>query len=114
MLDRLKLDTIATAIVFSGAAALAIIGNTFINVNTFSLHGMYRMRLTRAYLGASNFVRHADAFTNFDPADNLYEASMPCTPDAPLHVINTALNVVATKNLAWQQRKAGSRLPLVP
>ena len=33
---------------------------------------------------------------------------MPCAPDAPLHVINTALNVVATKNLAWQQRKAES------
>ena len=84
VLDRLKLDTIATAIVFLSAAALAVLGNMFINVNTFSLHGMYRMRLTRAYLGASNFVRHADAFTNFDPADNLYEASMPCAPDAPL------------------------------
>ena len=108
VLDRLKLDAIATSLVFLGAAVLAIIGNLFINVNTFSLHGMYRMRLTRAYLGASNFVRHADAFTNFDPADNLYESSMPCTPDAPLHVINTALNVVATKNLAWQQRKAES------
>jgi hypothetical protein len=108
VLDRLKLDAIATTIVFLGAALLAIVGNMFINVNTFSLHGMYRMRLTRAYLGASNFVRHADAFTNFDPADNLYEASMPCAPDAPLHVINTALNLVATKNLAWQQRKAES------
>jgi hypothetical protein len=27
---------------------------------------------------------------------------------APLHVANTALNLVATSNLAWQQRKAES------
>jgi hypothetical protein len=108
VLDRLKLDAVATAIVFLGAAALAIMGNLFVNVNTFSLHGMYRMRLTRAYLGASNFARHPDAFTNFDAADNLYENSMPCSADAPLHVINTALNMVATENLAWQQRKAES------
>jgi hypothetical protein len=108
VLDRLKIDASATSLIFLGAAALAILGNRFINVNTFSLHGMYRMRLTRAYLGASNFARHPDAFTNFDPADNLYQSSMPCSADAPLHVINTALNVVATRNLAWQQRKAES------
>ena len=108
VLDRLKMDAIATSIVFLGAAALAILGNLFVNVNTFSLHGMYRMRLTRAYLGASNFARHPDAFTNFDPADNIYENTMPCSAEAPLHVINTALNMVATQNLAWQQRKAES------
>lgn len=108
VLDGLSLDAIATSIIFLGAVVLAVLGNLFVNVNTFSLHGMYRMRLTRAYLGASNFARHPDAFTNFDPADNLYENSMPCSADAPLHVINTALNVVATRNLAWQQRKAES------
>jgi hypothetical protein len=108
VLDRLKIDALATVIVFVGAAALAILGNLFINVNTFSLHGMYRMRLMRAYLGASNFARHPDTFTNFDPADNLYESELPHQPGAPLHLINTALNVVATKNLAWQQRKAES------
>ena len=108
VLYSLTVSAIATSIVFLGAAALAVMGNLFVNVNTFSLHGMYRMRLTRAYLGASNFARHPDAFTNFDPADNLYQNSMPCSADAPLHVINTALNMVATQNLAWQQRKAES------
>ena len=56
-------------------------------------------------LGASNFARHPDAFTNFDSTDNMYEVDMPYK-DAPLHVINTALNLVATRNMAWQQRKA--------
>ena len=100
-----------------GAAVLAVLANWFINVNTFSLHGMYRMRLTRAFLGASNFARHPDAFTNFDHNDDVREAQMPCAPRddhtdksdaAPIHIINTALNLVATRNLAWQQRKAES------
>jgi hypothetical protein len=86
---------------------IALLANGFINVNTFSLHGMYRMRLTRAYLGASNFARHPDNFTNFDPHDNPYEAYV-VRHDAPLHIINTTLNLVATTNLAWQQRKGES------
>lgn len=95
-----------TLLVFVTAATLALLANQFIVVNTFSLHGMYRMRLTRAYLGASNFARRPNPFTNFDSDDNLYEADVPHGGDAPLHVVNTALNLVATDNLAWQQRKA--------
>jgi hypothetical protein len=104
-LGRLKLDSLAVFVVFAAVCLLALFANMFININTFSLHGMYRMRLTRSYLGASNFARHPDSFTNFDSTDNMYEADMP-RHDAPLHVINTALNLVATKNMAWQQRKA--------
>jgi hypothetical protein len=103
--DQLKLDVLATSVVFAGAAILALFANIFININTFSLHGMYRMRLTRAYLGASNFARHADTFTNFDSNDNLHITDLP-SKDVPLHIVNTALNLVATRNMAWQQRKA--------
>ena len=102
---RLKLDSLATFIVFAAVCLVALFANKFVNINTFSLHGMYRMRLTRAYLGASNFARHPNAFTNFDSSDNLHEADMLCK-GAPLHIINTALNLVATRNMAWQQRKA--------
>ncbi len=109
----LRVEFVSALIVFTGAALLAVIGNLFINVNTFSLHGMYRMRLTRAYLGASNFARHPDTFTNFDADDNLYESEVPCHRSKkhhapPLHVISAALNIVGTQNLAWQQRKAES------
>ena len=116
-LQQLKIDVLASLIIFGVAAVVALLGNWCINVNTFSLHGMYRMRLTRAFLGASNFARHPDAFTNFDENDDVLEAQMPCAPrgddgdmpgGAPIHVINAALNVVATRNLAWQQRKAES------
>jgi len=100
-------EFVATLYIALIAIAVALLANGFVNVNTFSLHGMYRMRLTRAYLGASNFARHPDNFTNFDPHDNPYEANL-VRHDAPLHIINTTLNLVATTNLAWQQRKGES------
>jgi len=41
------------------------------NFNRFSLHAIYRDRLIRAFLGASNLERKADGFTGLDPEDNL-------------------------------------------
>ncbi|HEY2170763.1 MAG TPA: hypothetical protein VGJ30_14135, partial [Candidatus Angelobacter sp.] len=127
---------------FAGVVLLAVVMNLFVNVNTFSLHGMYRSRLVRSYLGASNNKRRPNPFTNFDPNDNfaltkalekdLYKAKKTTADapkadvavtniknaevapantnktDGPMQIINIALNVVATKNLAWQQRKAES------
>ncbi|HEV7902201.1 MAG TPA: patatin-like phospholipase family protein [Pyrinomonadaceae bacterium] len=57
--------------------ALAIFGialSRVINLNIFSLHGGYRNRLIRAFLGASrpNHARKPNPFTGFDPADNLH------------------------------------------
>ncbi len=78
----------------------------FINVNKFSLHAMYRQRLIRAYLGASNTGRCPHPFTGFDPADNLSMCEL--NRSKPLHVVNMALNLVKGENLAWQQRKAAS------
>jgi hypothetical protein len=80
-----------------------------IAVNKFSLHGMYRNRLIRAFLGAARPAtsRRPNLFTGFDPRDNVYLQEMAITA-RPLHVINMALNLVAGKKLAWQERKAAS------
>lgn len=45
-----------------------------INLNLFSLHGGYRNRLIRAFLGASRpeGERKPNPFTGFDPADNIH------------------------------------------
>jgi hypothetical protein len=43
----------------------------YLNVNIYSMHGMYRNRLIRAYLGASRWSRTPDPFTGFDPQDNI-------------------------------------------
>lgn len=86
----------------------AILCNLFFSVNTFSLHEMYRSRLMRAYLGASNEFRNPDFFTNFDEDDNLKESDLWLGHEAPLHILNATLNLVATTDTAWTQRKAES------
>jgi hypothetical protein len=79
----------------------------FININKFSLHAMYRNRLIRAYLGASNERRNANKFTGFAENDNFKMDELDPTL-RPFHVVNTCLNLVAGRRLAWQQRKAES------
>jgi hypothetical protein len=93
-------------IILAISATLTVLVNFAININLFSLHGMYRMRLMRAFLGASNVFRRPDPFTNFDPKDTPYETDLPCGPGVPLHIINTTLNLTGTHNTAWRQRRA--------
>lgn len=76
-----------------------------ININRFSLHAMYRDRLIRAYLGASNQKPDFNKFTGFDETDNLLMSKISAGL-RPFHVVNTTLNLVAGKRLDWQQRKA--------
>jgi hypothetical protein len=103
-----SIPTRALVIEFAAALVIALVLNVFVNVNTFSLHAMYRSRLIRSYLGASNPRRRPNPFTNFDPGDNFAMKEAPADSSAPLHIVNIALNVIATKKLAWQQRKAES------
>lgn len=78
----------------------------FLNVNTFSLHGAYRDRLVRAYLGASNSYRRANPFTGFDEKDNRQLHRL--RSQRPFHILNATLNLLQGSNLAWQDRKAAS------
>ena len=83
------------------------------------MHAFYRNRLVRAYLGASRGdgngqdEREAHAFTGFDPRDDeplseIWKKNVTNERTAPYHLINTTLNLVHGKRLAWQQRKAAS------
>ena len=85
---------------------IALLTSIAVDPNKFSLHAMYRSRLIRAYLGASRSSRKPHPFTGFDPKDNFPIAEL--TAGRPFHLVNMALNLVATDNLAWQQRKAES------
>jgi hypothetical protein len=95
-------------VILIASVVLACLLNWAININLFSLHGMYRLRLMRAFLGASNAQRYPDSFTQFDQRDTPLEIELPGATGSPLHVINTTLNLVGTKNLAWRQRRAES------
>ncbi|HEY1259775.1 MAG TPA: patatin-like phospholipase family protein [Stellaceae bacterium] len=91
----------------------------WVNVNRFSLHAVYRNRLIRAFLGAARAGHRPqpgrrngpDPFTGFAEADNLPLAAVWRTGGnggraCLFPVVNTTLNVVASANLAWQERKA--------
>jgi hypothetical protein len=96
-------------IVFAALSGLMLVlGNWYFNVNTFSMHGLYRNRLMRAFLGSARGKRTPDPFTNFDVNDNTRMVDAPAVPGAPLHIVNATLNLVGGKNLAWQERKAES------
>jgi len=62
---RMLVDLAATALAF------AVLISLLLEVNIYSMHGMYRNRLIRAYLGASRWFRRPDPFTGFDPQDNV-------------------------------------------
>jgi Patatin-like phospholipase len=97
-------------IVAAGAVVFLLIGwiaARFININKFSLHAMYRNRLIRAFLGASNDRSKVNKFIGFTESDNIKMWKLDPTLK-PFHVVNITLNLVAGKRLAWQQRKAES------
>jgi hypothetical protein len=81
-----------------------------INVNRFSMHGVYRNRLMRAFLGAARTTRAPDPFTGLDPDDNPRMSTLLSggKPRKLFHVINVALNVTSSSRTAWNQRKAAA------
>jgi hypothetical protein len=119
--NRLQISYVLAIVTLGGGVALTMIfANFFVNVNRFSLHATYRNRLIRAFLGGPHAfyktvepLRQVDGFTGFDPEDNLRMRALWDGPVEdgdwrPFHVVNMTLNLAATKNLAWQQRKAES------
>jgi hypothetical protein len=112
MLERSAIEVLLGA--QAGFFLISSVAARYININKFSLFGMYRDRLIRAYLGASNPLRASATaqtgdgphlFTGFAQSDNV---QMQELVQRPLHVVNLTLNLVAGQRLAWQQRKAQS------
>ncbi|MDP1646445.1 MAG: hypothetical protein Q8L71_13300 [Thiobacillus sp.] len=110
-----RADIAWIAILCAGSLAAAAALAWRIDVNLFSIYHFYRQRLVRCYLGASRCkFRSPHPFTGFDPRDDLKLAdlcSMPlgkpqCQRPYPIH--NTAMNLVAGKQLAWQERRAAA------
>jgi predicted acylesterase/phospholipase RssA len=78
-----------------------------VDPNLLSMHGFYKARLTRAYLGASNTARNNDEITDSAPGDDLDLTGLwNHDAGAPYHVINTTLNLVGSADLAMSQRSA--------
>lgn len=107
------------------SAGTAYVLGARVNVNRFSLHGVYRNRLVRAFLGTARLTgRNPEPYTKFDPTDNLRMKDLYATDDAMraaspaqqaahqarrgrlFPVINTTLNLTVPKLTAWSERKA--------
>jgi len=103
-----------TSILALFALGLALFGIAMaflIDTNKFSLHAVYRDRLIRAYLGASNKQRDPNPFTGFDENDNIRMRELWTKEkfgQRLLPVVNVALNLVGGSKLAWQERLAES------
>jgi Patatin-like phospholipase len=89
-----------------GLLAFGLIMSWFVPVNRFSLHGMYRERLVRTFLGASRRDRHPNGFTGFDAHDDLCVHHLDDV--RPLHVINTTLNAVSSTHVGRHETQAQS------
>jgi hypothetical protein len=87
-----------------------------VNLNHFSLHALYRARLIRAVLSASQIGRsdrpNRSLFTGIDPSDNLPMTKLWDRYSTqrgerwrPFHVINMTLNIVSGRNLERSELK---------
>jgi hypothetical protein len=82
--------------------------------NSLTMHGFYKARLVRAYMGASNEQRSKskDAdITDAVPGDDLLLTQLRNTErGAPYHLIGTMLNLVGGSDLATQARSSDAFL----
>jgi hypothetical protein len=112
--DHWKLLTNAKLTVTMAVFAACVVGLLLlaarVDINEFSLNAFYRSRLVRCYLGATRFrmgERNPQNFTGFDDNDDLPLAALvqPDEPPAgPLHIVNCALNLGGSSDLALHTR----------
>lgn len=89
---------------------VALIASLAININRFNQQGIYRNRLIRGFLGPTRSPRHPNPFTGFDERDNIAMADLWTAGREPrlFPIVNMTLNLAATTNPAWMERKAGA------
>lgn len=121
-IDSLPLHLVTAAVFWSGwylaiLAALATfvfwIAGTILDPNEYSLHGFYRDRLVRSYLGASNADTPApDSVWNIRtddlPLADTLTSVEAAQCGAPFHIVNTSVNLFGSKDLRVQQRHCDS------
>jgi hypothetical protein len=81
-----------------------------VDINEFSLNTFYRNRLVRCYLGATRVEdgRNPQQFTGFDDDDDMALAIKRDSAIRPFHVVNCALNLGGSSDLALHTRQSAS------
>ncbi len=107
--DSLLQPFIAVVVLFVVLSGATYLVGRVVNVNRYTMHAVYRNRLTRAFLGSARADggRHAEPFSEFDPDDNVpLAALLRRSPDKLFPVINMTLNQTYGGAAAWSDRKA--------
>jgi hypothetical protein len=94
---------------FAGTLTWVIALGWMADPNTISMHGFYKSRLVRAYLGASNPKRLNNLYEITETVvgdDVLLNEMKNCERGAPYHLINTTLNLAGGRDLATAQRSS--------
>src|SRR5262245_15602956 len=101
-------DSVVALAIFVACAAATALFAWRVDINEFSLNAFYRNRLVRCYLGATRHPkdpRKPQNFTGFDDADDLRLATLvDPQPAGPLHIVNCALNLGGSSDLALHTR----------
>ena len=112
---HVDLELAAMLVILLCSIFAGLVADYFVDINKYSLHGTYRNRIIRTFLGASNDAREPGGFLDFDENDNLElnklrfcklatKSQKRITPQ--IHIINMAMNVPASPQLVLQERKA--------
>jgi hypothetical protein len=106
--DGVQVMSATFLVALAGIAAGAVIGlGWLVDPNALSLHAFYKARLVRAYLGASIVARRIEDITTSVVDDDLPLKDLAnAERGAPIHLINTTLNLVGARDLATAQRSA--------
>lgn len=94
---------------FAGTLTWVIAFGWMADPNAISMHGFYKSRLVRAYLGASNPKRLNNLYEITETVvgdDVLLNEMKNCKRGAPYHLINTTLNLAGGRDLATAQRSS--------
>jgi hypothetical protein len=104
-----------SVVTLAGCLGTLLLMAARVDINQFSLNAFYRNRLVRCYLGATRFTpgeRTPQNFTGFDGADDVALADLASSDGAaargPLHIINCALNLGGSSDLALHTRHSAA------
>lgn len=118
--NRAGAQSLSVAVAIAAVLSASLI--LFVGViNVFSLHSAYRLRIARAFLGASSKSAPDDVSRNdvsgYAESDDMrlqdlvYRASDgSARVPRPYHLMNTAINLSGASDLTWQQRRSGAFL----
>jgi len=97
-------------LMLAACLAVTIVLAARVDINEFSLNAFYRNRLVRCYLGATrkDTDRNPQNFTGFDDDDDMPLAMTPGGAIRPLHIVNCALNLGGSSDLALHTRQSAS------